>query len=115
MRLMVLFPQFLASPVEDLADLELEMAELINAEREARGSHRSSAIASSPPSRARMATAGNATHELDRPVEERIKDVLPNSCLFGENVSKHTNIDYSIGDMMASAQTCWTRDSRRSA
>ena len=36
-RLMVLFPQFLASPVEDLADLELEMAELINAEREARG------------------------------------------------------------------------------
>ena len=35
-------------------------------------------------------------------MEERIKDVLPNSCLFGENVSKHTNIDYSIGDMMAS-------------
>jgi len=90
-------------PVEDLAALELEMAELINVEREARGIRalRELTAVARAYSR-RMATAGNANHELDRPVEERIRDVLPNSCLFGENVSKHTNIDDSIGDMMAS-------------
>ena len=65
-----------------------------------------------------MATTGRVNHELDRPAEERIKDALPSSCMFGENVSKHTNIDYSIGDMMASVghrKTYSTKDSRPSA
>ena len=104
--LLVLVPQFLASPIEDLVALELQMVELINVEREARGipplERKSELAAIARTYSRRMAATGKVNHKMDRPVEERIKDALPNSCMFGENVSKHTNIEYSIGDMMAS-------------
>ena len=37
-----------------------------------------------------------------RPVEDRIRVALPDTCTFGENLSKHTTIDYSLGDLMMS-------------
>ena len=98
---MVLLPQFLAGPVEDLA-AELQMVEL-NMEREGgtrgwserRGipplERKSELTAVARAYRRRMATTGNVNHNLDRPVEERIKDALPNSCMFGENVSIRTS------------------------
>jgi uncharacterized protein YkwD len=49
-----------------------------------------------------MARAGRAHHGLDRAVEDRIRDALPDTCRFGENVSRHTSIDYSIGDLLLS-------------
>ena len=82
------------------------MVARINVEREARGipplERRRELTAIARSYSRRMAAIGKVKHEMDRPVEERIKDALPNSCMFGENVSKHTNIEYSIGDMMAS-------------
>ena len=104
--LMVLLPQFLAGPTEDMDALELQMVARINVEREARGipplERRRELTAIARSYSRRMAATGKVKHEMDRPLEERIKDALPNSCMFGENVSKHTNIEYSIGDMMAS-------------
>jgi len=49
-----------------------------------------------------MAEARRIHHDLDRPVEERILAVLPETCTFGENLSKHATIDYSLGDLMVS-------------
>jgi uncharacterized protein YkwD len=92
-----------AAPVEDL---ELRMAELINVEREARGiapltlSPELSEVARRHSGR--MAEARKADHELDLPLEQRIRAARPDACAFGENVSKHTTIDYSIGDLMLS-------------
>jgi uncharacterized protein YkwD len=91
---------------EDLAPLELRMAELVNVERDARGI---APLSFSPDLArvareysARMAAARQVNHNLSRPVEERIRDVRPSACTFGENVSKHSNIDYSLGDLMLS-------------
>ncbi len=82
------------------------MAELVNVEREARGLQ---ALALSPALNdlgraysARMADARSVHHELDRPVEDRVLAALPNTCTFGENLSKHTTIDYSLGDLLVS-------------
>ena len=82
------------------------MAELVNVEREARGIpplsfHEGLAEAARAYS-SKMAEAGRVSHELDGKMEDRIAAILPNTCLFGENVSKHTNIDYSLGDLMLS-------------
>ena len=86
--------------------LELRMAELVNVEREARGLAR---LAFSPTLAeigraysAKMAGARSVHHDFDRPVEERILAALPDTCTFGENLSKHTTIDYSLGDLMVS-------------
>ncbi len=95
-----------ASKAESIPDLERHMAELINVEREARGI---APLSFSPELAqvardysARMAAVGQINHELSRPVEDRIRDVRPNTCTFGENVSKHTSIDYSLADLMLS-------------
>jgi len=50
----------------------------------------------------RMAASRRVDHELDRPLEERIRKVLPNTCMFGENVSKNTSVDYALSDLMTS-------------
>jgi len=91
---------------ESLPQLELRMAELVNVEREARGQ---APLAFSPALAdvgreysAKMAEARRVHHDLDRPVEERIMAALPDTCTFGENLSKHTTIDYSLGDLMVS-------------
>ncbi len=83
------------------------MAELINIEREARGLH---PLALSPVlsdvGRAyseKMAPARAVSHALADPVEKRIREALPDTCTFGENVSKHTSIDYSLGDLLLSS------------
>ena len=90
----------------DLGELETRMAELVNVEREARGL---APFAFSPALAdvgreysAKMAEARRVHHDLDRPVEERIMAALPDTCTFGENLSKHTTIDYSLGDLMVS-------------
>ncbi len=96
-----------APPEEnDVQGLEMRMAELVNVEREARGL---SALALSPALTelgraysAKMAKARIVHHELDKPVEDRILAALPKTCTFGENLSKHTTIDYSLGDLLAS-------------
>lgn len=94
-----------AAPVEDL-ELELRMAELINVEREARGiALLALSVELSEVARrhsVRMAKARKADHGLGPPLENRILAVRPDSCTFGENVSKHTTIDYSIADLMLS-------------
>jgi uncharacterized protein YkwD len=83
------------------------MAELVNVEREARGL---APLAFSPALAdvgraysAKMADAGSVHHDLDRPIDERIMAALPDICTFGENLSKHATIDYSLGDLMVSA------------
>ena len=90
----------------DLRELEIRMAELVNVEREARGLAPftfSPALADVGRAySARMAEARTIHHDLDHPMEERIAAVLPDICTFGENVSKHTTIDYSLGDLMVS-------------
>src|SRR3990172_5196509 len=94
------------SAEESVAELELGMAELVNVEREARGLAPlafSSALADvGREYSAKMADARRVHHDLDRPVEERIMAALPDTCTFGENLSKHTTIDYSLGDLMVS-------------
>lgn len=91
---------------EPVGRLEHRMVELVNAEREARGitplslSEELSEVARRYS--AKMAERGEIHHELDRPMDERVRDVLPDTCRFGENVSKHTSIDYSMGDLMLS-------------
>ena len=96
-----------APPEEsDLRELEVRMAELVNVEREARGQ---APLAFSPALAdvgreysEKMAEARRVHHDLDRPIEERIVAALPDICTFGENLSKHTTIDYSLGDLMVS-------------
>lgn len=91
---------------ESIAALEHRMVELINVERDARGlpplepdpelaevARRYSQL---------MAETGRVDHELDRSMEDRIRDALPDTCMFGENVSKHTSVDYSLADLMTS-------------
>lgn len=106
---LVLAMSFQTTPppkAEGLADIERHMAELINVEREARGiaplsfSPELSRIARDYS--ATMASARKINHDLSRPVEERIRAVRPDTCTFGENVSKHTSIDYSLGDLLLS-------------
>jgi len=91
---------------EPVAQLELRMAELVNAEREARGLAPfvfTPALADvGREYSTKMADARKVHHDLDRPVEERIRAALPDTCTFGENLSKHTSIDYSLGDLMVS-------------
>ena len=91
---------------KDLRELEIRMAELVNVEREARGLAPfvvSPALADVGREYARkMAAARSVHHDLESPVEERIRAALPDTCTFGENVSKHTSIDYSLGDLMMS-------------
>lgn len=95
------------SPAEkDVDALERRMAEMINVERVARGidalrlSEELSDVARAYSGR--MAATGKVHHRLDRPMEERIRKAHPDTCRFGENVSKHTNIDYSLGDLLLS-------------
>lgn len=93
-------------PKPTAAELEARMVKLVNVERKAREleplavSDELSAIARSYSRR--MAATGKVGHELDRPVEDRIRDALPGTCRFGENVSKHTSIEYSLGDLLSS-------------
>src|SRR3989304_7837912 len=91
---------------ESAPELELRMAELVNVEREAR---RLSPLAFSPALAGvggeystKMADARRVHHDLDHSIEERIVAALPDICTFGENLSKHTTIDYSLGDLMVS-------------
>lgn len=96
----------LAAQSGDTAALERRMVELINVERDARAiplleSHAELADVARRYSR-RMVETGRVDHEVDRPMEARILDVLPNTCMFAENVSKHTSVDYSLADLMSS-------------
>lgn len=96
----------LGAQPDDIAELERRMVELINVERDAR------ALRPLEPNpkladvarrySQRMVETGQVGHEVDRPMEERIRDVLPDTCMFGENVSKHTSVDYSLADLMTS-------------
>jgi uncharacterized protein YkwD len=47
---------------------------------------------------ARMASRREVHHDLANPPDQRIRSSLPDTCTFGENISKHTSIDYSLGD-----------------
>jgi uncharacterized protein YkwD len=100
-----LFVMALAAPTEARA-LELRMFELINVERETRGipplSFSSALAQVARDYSLRMATIGEAHHGLDGAMEDRIREARPDTCWFGENVSKHTSIDYSLGDLLLS-------------
>jgi uncharacterized protein YkwD len=91
---------------EATEELERRMAELVNVEREARGLapfEVSTALAEVGRAySAKMAAVRRVQHDLENTVEERIRAVLPDTCTFGENVSKHTSIDYSLGDLLSS-------------
>jgi uncharacterized protein YkwD len=91
---------------ETADELERRMAELVNVEREARGLapfEVSPALAEVGRAySAKMAAARRVQHDLENTVEDRIRSVLPSTCNFGENVSKHTSIDYSLGDLLLS-------------
>lgn len=96
----------LSAQPESIEELERRMVELINIERDARAlptlaANRKLADVARDYSH-RMVETGRVGHDVDRPMEERIQDVLPNTCLFGENVSKHTSVDYSLADLMTS-------------
>lgn len=96
----------LGAQPETIEHLERRMVELINVERDAR------ALPRLTPNRKladvarsyseRMVETGRVNHDIDRPMEERIRDALPHTCMFGENVSKHTSVDYSLADLMTS-------------
>ncbi len=96
----------LGAQSDDIARLERRMVELINVERNAR------AIPPFAPNpkltevarrySQRMVETGRVNHDVDRPMEDRIQEVLPDTCMFGENVSKHTSVDYSLADLMTS-------------
>jgi uncharacterized protein YkwD len=92
---------------ESLQKLEARMADLINVEREARGlAPLAFSAALSRVGReysTKMAVARAVNHALANPVEKRIRAALPNTCTFGENISKHTSIDYSRGDLLLSS------------
>lgn len=90
----------------DARDVEIRMAELINVEREARAIPRltfSPELSDAAREYSRqMASRSAVRHDLGGSMEERIRRGLPDSCMFGENVAKHTSVDYSIGDLMTS-------------
>ncbi|HSF16390.1 MAG TPA: CAP domain-containing protein [Vicinamibacteria bacterium] len=90
----------------DAPELEIRMAELINVEREARAVPRltfSPELSEAAREYSReMASSGAVRHDLGGSVEERIRRGIADSCMFGENVAKHTSVDYSIGDFMLS-------------
>ncbi len=96
----------LAAQTADSTELERRMVELVNVERDARGipplelHPKLTELARNYSQR--MAATGRVDHELDRPMEERIRKVLPNTCMFGENVSKNTSVDYALSDLMTS-------------
>lgn len=99
-------PNNVAQP-DDVSKLERRMVELINVERDARAipplePNAELADVARRYSR-RMLEAGKVNHEVDRPMQERIAEVLPDTCMFAENVSKNTSVDYSLADLMTSA------------
>ena len=90
-----------------VVELEAELLEMVNAEREAWGLDPLRHVASlSRVARAhseRMAEERVVSHELDgRSMEERIRSVAPDSCLFGENLAKNVSVDYAFSDLMES-------------
>lgn len=92
---------------ESLRELEIRMADLINVVREAR---ELGPVALSPvlsdagrAYSAKMAAARAVNHALSDPMEKRIREALPETCTFGENVSKHTSIEDSLEDLLSSS------------
>ncbi len=91
----------------DLRGLEQDMVELINIEREARGM-KPLALVPDLAEVARehsrvMMTSKKVTHEADGSLmEERIQKRVSNVCWFGENITKHYNIEYALTDLMSS-------------
>ena len=96
----------LAAQTPDTALLERRMVELVNGERGARGipplesQPQLSELARKYSER--MAASGRVDHELDRPLQERILEVLPGTCKFGENVARNTSVEYALSDLMTS-------------
>jgi uncharacterized protein YkwD len=90
-----------------LRELERDMVELINVEREARGL-KPLALFTELAEVARehsrvMMTSKKVTHEADGSLmEERIQKKVSNACLFGENITRHYNIEYALSDLMSS-------------
>ncbi|MFQ5790574.1 MAG: CAP domain-containing protein [Acidobacteriota bacterium] len=95
------------APPEDLEDLEREMARLVNLERKARGIPPLKLLPRLSEAARRyselMASSGKVSHDADgRDMEDRIRDVVPDACQFGENISKHYTVGYALGDMLGS-------------
>ena len=91
----------------DLRELERDMVELINIEREARGL-KPLALLPELAEVARehsrvMMTYKKVTHDADGSLaEERIKERISNTCWVGENITRHYNIEYALTDLMSS-------------
>jgi len=97
----------LAVQASDLRVLERDMVEIINIEREARGLKPLALVpelaeVAREHSRVMMIT-NNVSHEADgNLMEERIQKRVSNACRFGENITKHYNIEYALTDLMSS-------------
>lgn len=51
-----------------------------------------------------MAATGEPSHDAGgTSIDRRIREVYPEACRLGENISKHINIDYALADLLASA------------
>ena len=93
-----------ATPV---VELEAELLEMVNTEREAWGlgplRHVASLSRVAREHSERMAEERVVSHELGgKSMEERIRGVAPESCLFGENLAKNVSVDYAFSDLMES-------------
>jgi len=83
------------------------MAEMVNVEREARGLEPlelNPALSETARRHSqKMLDRGEVSHEVDgSPMQERIRNVVPNACRFGENITKHYTIEYALSDLMGS-------------
>ena len=90
-----------------VVELEAELLEMVNAEREAWGLNPLRHVASlsrvAREHSQRMAEERLVSHELGgKSMEERIRGVAPDSCLFGENLAKNVSLDYAFSDLMES-------------
>ncbi len=97
----------IAQGEEDIGALERRMVELVNVEREARGLP----VLAAPPAlsavarehSAKMAASGEVSHEASgMSMEERIRSAAPDTCFYGENLSKNTSLEYALTDLMLS-------------
>jgi uncharacterized protein YkwD len=89
-------------------DLEKKMAQLVNVEREVRGLTRLDLMPVLSDAARRhsqtMVDLEKVSHEADGSLmEERIKEVIKDACLFGENITKHYTIEYALSDLMGSS------------
>jgi len=100
-------PSSMAAVPESIPVLEARLLEWVNTEREAWGlsplRHVPKLSGVARRHSQRMAEEGIVSHELEgSTMEQRVREVAPDSCLFGENLAKNVSLDYAFADLMES-------------